>query len=302
MHASAAESTRAVLPALVFAWGDALSNRFVYQSEVAADDRMAGSRRSPGRRMQGKFMADQPPTNIDAEMRRLRLSERSPLIDGIGEFLSALSTVHSMWLGTAEGLPESQKRLYRLRGEVKGLINSEVIPPPGLTPTQFAAEMLNLVEEAGHLSRFVLSISPSADPNKTEERNTEERRLRDQIHERMPAIHDELRKNWLHLKHVASLEASGLSNKPTGNPVPTMEVTTPVELSQEDKAIALAVKDQELSVADIAEKLGVDRKTPYRWPEFKGIWNTLQKGRAGSPPPHGSKDREGNLEAEDDSE
>ena len=72
------------------------------------------------------------------------------------------------------------------------------------------------------------------------------------------------------------------------------------ELADEDKAIALAVKDQTLSVAHIAEKLGVDRKTPYRWLKFMSLWKGLQAQQSGSPPPRGSKDREGNLEAQDD--
>lgn len=74
------------------------------------------------------------------------------------------------------------------------------------------------------------------------------------------------------------------------------------ELTDEDKAIALAVQDHQLSIADIADKLGVNRGTPYRWLKFKPIFKALQAGRAGAPPPRGCKDRDGNLEAEDDSE
>lgn len=74
------------------------------------------------------------------------------------------------------------------------------------------------------------------------------------------------------------------------------------ELTDEDKAIALAVKDHGLSIADISDKLAVNRKTPYRWPKFMRIYKALQAGRVGALPPRGSKDRDGNLEAEDDSE
>ena len=75
-----------------------------------------------------------------------------------------------------------------------------------------------------------------------------------------------------------------------------------VELTNEDKAIALAMKDHGSSVADIAAKLGVRRQTPYRWLKFIAVHKGLKSLHTGNSPRHGSKDRDGNLEAEDDSE
>ena len=76
---------------------------------------------------------------------------------------------------------------------------------------------------------------------------------------------------------------------------------TPVDMTDEDKAIALAMKDHGSSVADIAAKLGVNRQTPYRWPKFIAVYKGLKSLHTGNAPRHGSKDRDGNLEAEDDS-
>lgn len=148
-------------------------------------------------------MADQSPTGESAEMRRLRLSEGSPLIDALGEFVSDLDGVHTSWLHSTDLLSELQEKLFHARGRVKELVDSRIVSPAGQTGTQFAAGLLDLVEEAWHLCRFVFAIPQDANP-----KDADSKRLRKDMHERLPAIHDELRKAWLHLKHAESLGVS----------------------------------------------------------------------------------------------
>jgi hypothetical protein len=52
--------------------------------------------------------------------------------------------------------------------------------------------------------------------------------------------------------------------------------------TREEQAIALIVSDHSLSVFQVAERLGVDRKTPYRWTKFMGIFNGLSQSSAGT--------------------
>ena len=147
-------------------------------------------------------MTDQSPTGESEKMRRLRFSEHSPLIDALGEFLSALDRVHTSWLGleSVDPLDELQKRLYDARERVKELVESKIVPPAGQTGTQYAAGLLALVEEAWSSCRFVLVMPPDAEPEETCLKG----HFKD-IHERLPAIHEELRKARLHLMHVESL-------------------------------------------------------------------------------------------------
>jgi hypothetical protein len=41
-------------------------------------------------------------------------------------------------------------------------------------------------------------------------------------------------------------------------------------------AIGLAVANPDWSIEDIAEKVGCDRKTPYRWRSFMKVWDGLR--------------------------
>lgn len=72
-------------------------------------------------------------------------------------------------------------------------------------------------------------------------------------------------------------------------------------ISNEEKAIAVLVKDMTLSIAQIAKKVGVHRTTLYKYEKFKLLWERFGNS-PGRQPPRGSKDRDGNLEAVDDSE
>ena len=100
---------------------------------------------------------------------------------------------------------------------------------------------------------------------------------------------------------VSNLVGGGTGPAPVQTAAPKSDGTR-ADITDEDKAIALVVKDHGLSVSDIAAKLGVKRQTPYRWEKFMAIFKGLQGLNAGNEPPRGSKDRDGNLEAEDDSE
>ena len=80
------------------------------------------------------------------------------------------------------------------------------------------------------------------------------------------------------------------------------DVQTKNEVSNKEMAIALTVNSPYLSVAEIAEKVGVARTTPYKWPKFMSLWAGLQAAHASASPPRGSKGRDGILEAIDDTE
>ncbi len=149
-------------------------------------------------------MADQSPNGETADLHRLRLSESSPLIEALGQFLRDLDLVHSTWLNSMNELVDCHEHLFRSRSRVKELVDRGTVPPPGQTGTQFGAGLLNLIEEGWHLCRFVRSLPPNAKFT-----DADDRRLLANMHERLPAIHDELRTALLHLKHVASLEADG---------------------------------------------------------------------------------------------
>ena len=147
---------------------------------------------------EGSVMADQ---SVIDETRRLRFSGSS-LIDALGNFLRALDVVHLTWLQSDGSLSEPLARLSHARNNVNEFVDSRIVSPVGQTGIQFAANLLNLVEEAWHLCRFVNSFR--SDDSFTKPEDT---RLLTQMISRPPAIHDELRSAWLHLKHVALLEA-----------------------------------------------------------------------------------------------
>lgn len=67
-------------------------------------------------------------------------------------------------------------------------------------------------------------------------------------------------------------------------------------LTKEAQALALLVMNEDWSIAQLADALGVHRTTPYTWPKFLKAWHALRGDR--SDLPRGEKDEEGNLEAE----
>ena len=66
-------------------------------------------------------------------------------------------------------------------------------------------------------------------------------------------------------------------------------------LGKHGLALALLAKHPDWSVAKIAETVGCDRKTPYKWPRFRQALNALKSGRESLP--RGEKSKSGDLEA-----
>ena len=65
-------------------------------------------------------------------------------------------------------------------------------------------------------------------------------------------------------------------------------------LSNESMAIALLMQQPDLTVKQVADRLDVHEKRPYQWIRFMNLFRSI---RAADPPPHGSVDPDGNLEA-----
>jgi hypothetical protein len=74
------------------------------------------------------------------------------------------------------------------------------------------------------------------------------------------------------------------------------DATQKLAVSNEALAIALLVEHSDWTVAEIADAVGVNRTTLYKWPSFRKAWSFLRDGR--SELPRGEKDEDGNLEAE----
>jgi hypothetical protein len=76
-------------------------------------------------------------------------------------------------------------------------------------------------------------------------------------------------------------------------------------IDKESLAIALLYKRSDLSLAGIADTLGVERQTPYKWPTFlkaaELVGKYTPRPKGGGHLPSGTKSREGNVEAWDDS-
>jgi len=66
-------------------------------------------------------------------------------------------------------------------------------------------------------------------------------------------------------------------------------------VTDEMRAIVMISADPGLSVVQIAEKLGISRKTPYKWESFMKAFQMAKAGENSLP--SGQKDRQGNLEA-----
>jgi hypothetical protein len=77
-------------------------------------------------------------------------------------------------------------------------------------------------------------------------------------------------------------------------------------IDRESQALALLFKEPDLSVADIADRLGVRRRTPYKWEKFRKAAELQGKlkprGSRGQPPPSGHKSKDGQIEAYQDDE
>lgn len=77
---------------------------------------------------------------------------------------------------------------------------------------------------------------------------------------------------------------------------PIQELADRAGLSLDIVATAVLLSDPGASLAEIARKLGVDRGRIYRLPGFMRAWR-IHRLTDHCPLPHGTKDREGNLEA-----
>jgi hypothetical protein len=86
---------------------------------------------------------------------------------------------------------------------------------------------------------------------------------------------------------------------------PEQAGATAARVDPQKLAILLLVEDRHLSLPEIAEKVGVDRKTVYKWPQFLELAEKYGKykprGRLPWAGPRGSK-QDGRLEAYDESD
>jgi hypothetical protein len=112
-------------------------------------------------------------------------------------------------------------------------------------------------------------------------------------------------------EYHAQLDAEALGKAPgdaatdtnPSEPVAEARPATVPAIDLESQALALLFKEPELSITQIAERLGVDRKTPYGWPKFREAAELK-----GSLRPRGLRDRSprrghksgGRVEAYDD--
>jgi hypothetical protein len=90
-------------------------------------------------------------------------------------------------------------------------------------------------------------------------------------------------------------------------PAPAAEVANPgtQDRDLEVTAIGLLFKYPDWSIEQIADHLGVDRSTPYRWPRFREAAKLAKKLKPrkdkGHRPPRGHKAPDGTVEAYDES-
>jgi len=83
--------------------------------------------------------------------------------------------------------------------------------------------------------------------------------------------------------------------RPTGTELGDGKNNNDVNLSLDEKAVALKVNDPELSVTTIARRLGCSRQQLYNLPKFHTILGILKTGKQELP--KGSKDKDGTVEA-----
>jgi hypothetical protein len=145
---------------------------------------------------------------ISGGLAALRLDGTSPLIEALGNYMHWLSVLHLAWRKSQADVAEKHEELYAAREPLTTAVSAGVVPPPGQSGLQFAAHILNLVDESWHLCRFVRAFEPGDKP-----KDPDLNRVLREMHERLPALHHELRTVWLHLKHVASLEAHGAAGQ-----------------------------------------------------------------------------------------
>jgi hypothetical protein len=90
---------------------------------------------------------------------------------------------------------------------------------------------------------------------------------------------------------------------PDSSPATTssaQKVSQATDAELEERAIGMFVKSPDLTVAEIAKKLGVNRSSPYRWPRFLQTFKALNSVNVGRVR-RGSKDREtGEITAPDE--
>jgi len=82
-----------------------------------------------------------------------------------------------------------------------------------------------------------------------------------------------------------------------GNDAPDEARCSQAAMTNEERALGyLAAHPETASLAELADALGVDRGTPYRWPRFTAAWKvhkSLKKGYI----PAGTKSKDGDLDA-----
>ncbi len=74
------------------------------------------------------------------------------------------------------------------------------------------------------------------------------------------------------------------------------QVKTVGGIGKREAALAMLVTHPDMTDTQIAEAVGVNRTTPYTWPEYKAA----RQAMASDPPPRGAKSKDGVIEAIDE--
>lgn len=141
-------------------------------------------------------------TNVD-------LKEVAAFRQLLSKFFLALDAVYSGWIAQEfeparrEECLNGRDAAFYARGlilkKAPGVVSS-IVPPPGISAVQFVASILEDVDKAWHLCRFVHVYYPSkrkSDPDAE--------RIRQEIYTDMPTIRSRLWEAWRFIGHVLDL-------------------------------------------------------------------------------------------------
>jgi hypothetical protein len=135
----------------------------------------------------------------------------SEFCDQISLFLRAVSLVSCHWVRSSGGVGSESFEIAMnnvqaaraARDQINSLapaVMSSIVSPVGVSPTKFVSGILDDTENAWHLCRFVHCIKPDKvydDPDSE--------RLREEMHARLPALHNSLRESRDHIGHTLML-------------------------------------------------------------------------------------------------
>ena len=155
-------------------------------------------------------------------MSALQLQTLVEFYDQLAHFFSALDDVSHHWqesAGDSTGNRDDECQSHReiafdARNRIKLLaprVIAAMTPPPGVTATQFLANLLNDVDSAWHLCRFVHCIQPDVP-----EDCPDFERIRNEMHQRLPVLRNNLWEAWRHIGFSIQLgRAAAAAPKPT---------------------------------------------------------------------------------------